>query len=238
MYLTVGDEERLEASARAIEGADLDATQRAFARSLLTVERADDDAMIAAFLAADGLSIVHSFPEGPDTPAIWADPLPRLAPLIEAEQRLRHHVLAVVDAEGIDLLSFPRHGRASHHRALPGDHTYAALLISEAAKATDTHLVLIAAADEDAAELVRLVSAEVPIETIVRAIPADGGVAAVADAAVVAVADDRAAATVRSIRQWKFERSHGLGAAGVVNAVEALRSDEPRLLLVHAEPED
>lgn len=238
-YLPVHSEEALANSVRAVSAADdLSVGQLAFGRSLLEAGRVPDDAMIVGLMAADGTSLVQSFPEGPDTPVVEVSPLPRLAPVIEAEQRLRHHVLAVVTDDGIDVLTFPRHGKATLHRSAPGDPGYTALLIAEAAKQTETPLVLIAADSDVAGDLAERVSLAVPIETRVQIVDADAGVDAVADRAVQSVANDRAAASVESIRAWKFERSHGLTSGGIQAAVQALRSDDIRLVLVTDVAED
>ena len=232
-YLPVHDDGARASSQGAVVSADdLSAGQKAFGRSLLDADRVADDAMIVGFLAGDGTSFVQSFPEGPETPVVELDPLPRLAPIVEAEQRLRHHVLAVVSDDGVDVLTFPRHGQATLHRALPGDPAYTALLITEAAKQSETPLVLIAAESDLAADLVQRVSLGVPIETRVHVGDAEAGLDAIADRTVQRVASDRAAAAVESIRAWKFERSHGLGAGGVQASLETLRSDDARMVLV------
>ena len=233
LYLPVHDDAARAASLEAVmSSADLTADQQAFARSLLDQERVADDAMLVGLLASDGTSFVQSFPEGPDAPTVEVSALPRLGAIVEAEQRLRHHVLAVVSADGVDVLTFPRHGRATLHRAAPGDAPYTALLIAEAAKKTETPLVLIAADAELAADLVARVSLDVPIETRVQVVDADAGLDAIADRTVQQVATDRAVAAVQSIRAWKFERSHGLAAGGVQAALATLRNDDVRLVLV------
>lgn len=233
LFLPVFDEEARTSSMAAISDAsDLSAAQQAFATSLIESEPSSDDAMIVGLLAGDGTSFVQTFPEGPDRPLIDVAALPRLAPIVEAEQRLRHHVLAVVSSDGVDVLTFPRHGVATLHRAAPGDASYASLLIAEAAKQTETPLVLIAADPDLADEIVERVTVAVPIETRVHAIDAEPDIDALADEAVQLVATDRAAATVQSIRAWKFERSHGLTAGGVQAAIEALRGTDARMVLL------
>lgn len=244
-YLPVHDEAARAASLDSIGSTpDLSANEQAFGRSLLDTERVADDAMLAGFLASDGRSFVQSFPEGPSEPLVERGVLPRLAPVIEAEQRLRHHLLAVASTEGVDLLTFPRHGRATMHRAAPGDADYTAMLIAEAAKHTSTPLVLIAAAADLAEDLAKRVSLLVPIETRVKIVAVDGDLStdadldSLADLAVQTVATDRAVAAVQQIRTWKFERSHGLGTGGVQGALSALREDDVRMVLVAANVDD
>ncbi len=233
LYLPIHDDDARNASLAAVMAADgLSADQQAFGRSLLDSDRVADDAMIVGFLAADGTSLVQSFPEGPAAPLVERGALPRLAPIIEAEQRLRHHVLAVVSTDGVDILTVPRHGRATLHRAAPGDPAYVALLITEAAKQTETPLVLVAAEPGLAEDLAERISLDVPIETRVRVLPVDGGLDALAEDAVQSVATDRAVEAVNTIRTWRFERSHGLGAGGVQATLRSLRSDDLRMVLV------
>jgi len=231
-YLPVHDDAARATSLEAVTAAELSASQEAFARALLDADRVADDAMIVGLLASDGTSFVQSFPEGPDAPLVELAPLPRLASIVEAEQRLRHHLLAVVTDDGVDVLTFPRHGRATLHRAAPGDPAYTALLIAQAAKQSETPLVLIAAEPELAVDLVERVSLDVPIETRVQVVDADAGLDAIADRTVQRVATDRAVAAVQSIRSWKFERSHGLAAGGVQAALQTLRGDDIRMVLV------
>ncbi len=232
-YLPVHDEAARNVSLAAVTSADaLSPAQQAFGRSLLDAERVADDAMIVGFLSADGTSFVQSFPEVPAEPLVECGALPRLAPVIEAEQRLRHHVLAVVSSDGVDLLTFPRHGRATLHRAAPGDPAYVALLISEAAKKTETPLVLIAAEPHLAEDLAQRVALEVSIETRVQVLSSEAGLDALSEEAVQSVATDRAVAAVNTIRTWKFERSHGLGAGGVQATLRSLREDDVRMVLV------
>lgn len=237
-YLTVENDEAVEASLEAVTSASPSGQAATFGRSLIEDVRAADDAMVVGLLAADGTSFVQRYPEGPAAPLVESGSLPRLAPVIEAEQRLRHHVLAVVSDEGIDVLTFPRHGAATLHRAAPGDDSYAALLIAEAAKQTETPLVLVAAEAERAAELVSRVALDVPIETRVEPVDADAGLDEVAERAVQKVASERASEAVQRIRSWKFERSHGLTAGGVLAAIDALRSDDVRLVLVTDDADD
>ncbi len=82
-------------------------------------ERTDEVATVVVIRAADGTSFIEHYPEPVREPVIERGAAPRLATVVEAEQRLRHHVLAVVSNEGLDLLTFPRHGEPTLHRVRP-----------------------------------------------------------------------------------------------------------------------
>ncbi len=264
-YLPIGDAREVAASRLAVAEADLSEVERTFCETLLTDFPAEFDAsgpdssgpdssvadaaltddtaaMVVGVLAGDGVGFSQTYPEGPTSPFIERGHVPRITPLIDAEQRLRHHLLVVVSEDGIDVMTFPRHGAPSMHRASETDRDRQAHLVVESVKATGTRFVLLAGSPAEVDELETLVRGAVPIETIVETVgAADLGADAaawLADRAVVEVATDRARATVETLRTWRFERAHDLGLSDVVDVVQALRSGTARLLLVADDLDD
>ncbi len=205
------------------------------------VEGSDDEAaMVAALISFDGESVTRTFPEGPRAPLVEVGHLPRIAPLLEAEQRLLHHMLAIVDSQGLELLTVPRHGDPTIHRVGPAPISQIGRLIADAAKTTGTPLVILSGPDDTIDELHRIVISDVPIETEVRPLDESegAGVDEVAELVVHEVADKRAKSTVDAVRLWRFEQAHGLAEADAAATIGALADGSARLLLVHDDPDD
>ncbi len=257
-FLPIGDAEQIDDSRRAIAAADLSELERAFCVGLLPAdgdepgaaepgaaepraaeprvsETSDTAAMAVGVLAGSGTGYSLLYPEGPARPRIERGHVARIAPIVEAEQRLRHHLLVVVSDDGLDVMTFPRHGEPSLHRSQESDRDRQAHLVAEAVKATGTRFVLLAGSQAEVTELRDLVVPSVPIETVVETIPtpdlATPDAEWIADRAVAQVASDRARSTVDALRTWRFERAHGLGSSDVRDVVRALRSGSVRLLL-------
>lgn len=244
-YLPVQTSDDLSRSRAAISTADVSDDEAAgLQRMIDEVERRardgeSTDAMAVVLQAADGVAFIEFYPETVAEPIIERGPIPRLAAVVEAEQRLRHHVLAVISDEGIDLLTFPRHGEPTLHRSGETDPNRLAHLIHETVKATDTRLVLLAGAVDTVTELRRQLRLDVPIETVVEAVPASGvNPEELVDATVQRVSNQGAVRTVEALRGWRFERAHGQALSDLVGSVRALRGGNARLLLVSDDVDD
>jgi hypothetical protein len=235
----------LERSRDAIAAAELTPTERSDLQQVIDEAEArmadpqSTDAMVVVLQAADGFGFIEYYPEAVEHPVVDQSDLPRLALAIEAEQRLRHHVLAVLSSDGVDLLTFPRHGAPSLHRTNETDPDRLVHLIAETAKATSTRLILLAGANDSVADLKERLSLDVPIETAVEIIGSTvADVEDMAEAAVQRVSNEHAVDTVETLRAWKFERAHGLASSDLVETVQALRSGDARLLIVSDDADD
>ncbi len=244
-YLPVGTFHDLDISRAAIAASDLPERDRTDIRDLLDEAelRARNgqgvDAMVAIVRAADGTTFAEYYPEPIAEALIDVSPLPRLTPVLEAEQRLRHHVLAVISETGLDLMTFPRHGEPTLHSVSETDPDRITHLLAETVKATDTKLVLLAGATDVVSTIRHQLQFDVPIETVVDVLSLhDGNVDEIGVAAVRLVSNDQAVRTVETLRGWKFERAHGSAPADLVTSIHALRAGNARLLLVNDDMDD
>lgn len=247
-YLPLLTRADLERSREAVAAFELTEDEAAGLQQLISAgedraRRGDStDAMVVVLQGPDGHTFIEYYPEPVAEPVIVRTDVPLLSTVIEAEQRLRHHVVAVLTEDGLELLTFPRHGDPSLHRASETDIDRIAHLIGETVKTTGTRLVLLAGPDETIDELRRQLRLEVPIETAIEAVPTStddlDDLDDLADAAVQRVTNDRALHTVETLRGWRFERAHGQAMSDLVASVEALRAGDVRLLLITDDPSD
>jgi len=242
-FLPVASTEEVAESRQAIDRAQPGPAGSEFAHAVIdqaTAKSADEQAsrMAVAIRAGDGSTYLQQYPEGEAKPFVESAPLPRLAPLIEAEQRLRHHLLIIASEEGLDVLTFPRHGRATSHTAGATDMDRRVELVLAAAEQTETRLAIITGAPAVAAELARRLQLVLPNDVVIETVAEAGSEHQQADAVVESVANERAKEVSSVLSEWSFERSRGNAAADVSGAVEALRSGTARLLLIHDDVSD
>lgn len=199
---------------------------------------AEDDATLVSFIAADGGSLTTGYPEPPKTDFVGLANLPRLGPLLQAEQSLVHHVVAVVEGDSLGLATIPRHGEAVDARYEAGDRAAIPSLIQHTARVSETNLVLLCADSADLALLTAQVQAGLPATTVVKAIDSEGlDDAQLASQLVVEAADHAARKTVEVIRLWRFHNAHQEAVTGQA-AIDALAAGQAALILLNDDFED
>ncbi len=201
-----------------------------------------DDGLFACVASAHGPLVATSYPDPPSHDVVDLADVPRLAPIIESEQTLIHHVIAVIDAAGLTLISTPRHGEAVRESLIGNNPEGAAELITRVAMVTDTSLVLIVGPDEMLDEVHPLVVRDGRLFCPILRIATDGqpdpaGIDP-ANALVRHVADRTARRLVDALRIYRYFESHDAARDGVVNTVEALREGRASMLLIHDDPDD
>lgn len=246
--LPIGSSAQIAASRQAVEAAYVGPAGRDFATAVIgeVVEGGDGgsvDGMAIAIRAGDGSTYLQHYPDAPPQAFVESAHLPRLGPVIEAEQRLRHHLLVVASEEGIDVMTFPRHGKATSHSADTPDMERRVELVIAAIERTETRLVIVSGEPDSAAELARRVAAGVPCEVMVETAALHdtdqpGSDPVPTEAVVHSVENDHARAISGALREWNFERSRGNATADAASAVEALRNGRARLLLIHDDMDD
>jgi hypothetical protein len=179
--------------------------------------------------------------------------LPTAGPLFEALQAQVHHLVAVIDDQGADVVQFPPRGLPVVDRSDVRSPDALAAWLAGLADAVDTDLVVLAGPEDPVAEthealLARLgpeppvAVADLDLESArADARPAPTGTAVpteLADTVVRLVADRVATETVEALRLWRFHLAHGAATNGLADTVEALRSGRLGLLLVHDDPDD
>jgi len=225
-------------------GASDDALDALDARLRLPVP--DDVGGWALFAADDGSTAVDFAPEGPRTPLMMVSALPVCAPLIEWDQwRVPHVAVSYGEATAEAMRFVP--GSEPELAPLPVDATTAAATLRN--WATDDDLRLVAVIDEggDARGLADRLRGVVPPRTTVVLIDRDapgsddarsGGLEAVVDATVRAVADVVARDSVRALEDYRFMHAGGDAVEGTEAAFEALAAGRGRRLLIHDDPGD
>lgn len=228
LFQALEDEPRAEGSA-----VDLWSTAGS-ALELLDV----DDATLVSFVSADGESLTTGYPEPPRTDFIGVAGLPRLGPMLRAEQSLIHHVVAIYENESFGIATIPRHGEPVDARYEAQDRGAVEALIQHTARTSETRLLLVCAADEDLSWLVSHVQAGLPATTAVQGIATDGINDAELSAELVVAASNHAAEkTVELIRLWRFHHAHGEALAGAA-ALDAMRTGQAALILLNDDFDD
>ncbi len=242
MYLNVINHP-LSATARAEEAFGRfdvsDGTQQAILTAIEN-EANDDAAMMAVVASASGVVVSASFPEPPLLDLIEQENLPRLAPFIEADQSLTHHLIASIAEDGLSLIAYPRHGEPVIENLRGGDLEAAAILISRVAESTDCSLVILCGLPTSLDIVQPLVERSVPITCPVTRVEV-GAVAdhdSLADDIVRIVSDRSARRIVEMLRLFRYHASHGEAIDGVVETTSALREGRAGVVLLHADPED
>jgi hypothetical protein len=217
---------------------DLTDAQRARAFASLG-ELRDDDAMLVMVADAEGTGITAGYPQPPRRDVVELAPLPSLAPLLNAEQALAHHVIATVDNGTVDLITVPRHGETAHAFYDVDDTSMAAHLMHEACRASQTSLIAVCARAERLADLTARLQTELPLDTKVVAIASDGrSDERLASEIVRQIATHSAERTVELLRLWRFHLAHSEAVDGVVDTLAAIRERRIALVLVHDDPDD
>ena len=221
-----------------LAGLPLDPAQWSAAGDALNLV-ADDDATLVALIDADGRSLVTGYPEPPRCDLVVLDHLPRLGPLLQAEQSLVHHVVAVVDGGALGLATVPRHGEPEHSLLEFTDGATIPPLIQRAARVSQTALVVVCAPETELPWLESQVRAGLPIETSLAAVPIDGrDDGDLAADIVVRCATHVAAKTVELIRLWRFHHAHDEAVDGIADAVAAINTGRAGLILVNDDIDD
>ena len=225
--------------------ADLPLTpaQRLTARAHLDEVQLTDAELAAVVVASSGRAVALEFPDPPAHDHVSLEALPRLGPILEADQGLVHHVVAVIGEEEIDIITVPRRGSPSTHRLTFGGDADVAGLITQVVEASETTLLVLAGVDRFAmadlrADLRRRIPLSTYIADIDSALLDDESTPDLADEVVRAVADLAARRTVDMLRLWRFQHTAGRACDGVLDVARALASGQAGVLLVHDDVDD
>jgi hypothetical protein len=233
----------------AIRGVDLSAAEfpdeagagmhRAFDE--LRAEVGSPPAGFVAFVINSAGSVVwRLYDDEIDHSRLDLGPCPTITTFLEAEQRLAHHMVALIVGESVEIATFPRHGSPTLHRTEIANPESRSHIIASAAKTAETALVVVAAPGADVDDIVRTVRLEVPIGTEVAAVDTDHWATAddVADRVVAEVSSLGASRTVELIRLLRFARSHDLVHDDVIETLRGLREETPRRLFLTPDLDD
>lgn len=201
-----------------------------------------DDGLFACLASSQGPLVATSYPDPPIHDVIETAALPRLAPIIESEQGLIHHLIAIVDDVGLTLIAAPRHGQPVRETMIGNNPDGAAELIARVAQMTDTSLVVIVGSSDMLDAIHPLVLRDGRLFCPVLRLESNGTSGSqsheLADELVRQVADRSARRVVDALRVYRYFESHDAGLDGVVATVEALRDGRASMLLVHDDPDD
>lgn len=204
------------------------------ALSLMT----DDDATLVSFIAADGTSLTTGYPEPPKSDHVGLANLPRLGPLLEVEQSLVHHVVAVVEGDSLGVAVVPRHGEVVDARYEAGDRDAIPSLIQHTARVSGTNLVLLCGHSNELPLLAAKTQAGLPATTVVKTIASeDLDDDQLASQLVIQTADHAARKTVEVVRLWRFHHAHGEAVTGRA-AIDALNAGQAALILLNDDADD
>jgi hypothetical protein len=167
-------------------------------------------------------------------------PCPTITTFLEAEQRLAHHMVALVAGTSVEIATFPRHGSPTLHRTEIANSESRRHIIGSAAKTADTALVVIAAPGDELDALLSDVRLEVPIGIELAAVDTDQWDSSddVADRVVAEVSSLAASRTVELLRLLRFARSHDLVHDDVIDTLRGLREESPRRLFLTPDLDD
>ena len=230
--MRLGEALRSLESRRDVTAAQLDAAR-------LALDRVEPhDAMAAALVRADGRSIVASFPEPPRRDVIEVGWLPRVGPMLTAEQAMVHHVVAIVEDLDLQLLTVPRHGASGHETYRATDPLTIAPVIQHAVRVSNTRLLFVVAPEPQLRALHDQVRGAIPLSTKLHAIPLDGGESAVVQEIVTGLATHAAERTVELLRLWRFHAVHGEAVTGFAETTEAINANAVALVLLGDDADD
>ncbi|MEL7158303.1 MAG: hypothetical protein AAFN30_17125, partial [Actinomycetota bacterium] len=149
------------------------------------------------------------------------------------EQRLVHHVVAVVECERVQLMVVPRHGPAAESSLVASDRQSIPDLIQHTARASATKLVVLAAPEAELETLRDRVRTGLDVSVSLAAIGLDGlDVRRLAHEIVVQTATHAATRTAELLGLWRFHAAHGEAAEGLDNVATAVRDRQAALVLV------
>ncbi len=245
VYLNVLDhplppEARVEA---ALSDLDVEEDRHRAIVAAVETEAANDGAMLAAVASASGSVVTATFPDPPGADLVELGTLPRLAPFIEADQSLIHHVIGVIDDSGVSVATVPRQGEPVVESVSGGDMNAAATLIATVARRTDTALVLLCGPSTSLDVIHPAVSRSVPVTCPVARIDSDESnrldpVGDLASDIVRMTTDQSARKVVEMMRLFRYQASHGAAVDGVVDSLAALADGRGGIVLLHADPAD
>ncbi len=199
----------------------------------------DGDACLVALVDADGRALVRTYPVPPRWDVVAVANLPYLAPILQAEQGLTHHVVAVVDGGEVEVLAVPRHGEPVVTRSEAADGFALAAVLRDACLATRTRLLVLAAPVAGLDRLAEQVRAHVSVEIDVEAVATDDLDGDALSAAVHRITATHAArVTVELLRLWRFHHSQGEAVTSTADSLAALNTGRAALVLVHDDPND
>lgn len=200
---------------------------------------ADDDACLVALVDADGRALVRTYPVPPRWDVVAVANLPYLGPILQAEQGLTHHLVAVVEGGEVEVLAVPRHGDPVVSRSEAVDGFALAAVLRDACLASRTRLLVLAAPAADLDRLAEQVRAHVPVETEVEAVATDDLDEDALSTAVHRITATHAArVTVELLRLWRFHHSQGEAVTGAADSLAALNTGRAALVLLHDDPND
>lgn len=204
----------------------------------------DDVSLLAALVAADGTTVRAAWPDPPKAEIVEIAALPRLAPYLEADQMLAHHVVAIIDEGRLDLLAIPRQGEPGSEILARRDPDEVAAIISQVANETDTSMVIIAGRSPFKAAIAERVRFRIPIEVDLLCVPDDTDDDPshhdeyLGDELVHHVADRSARRIVETMRLFRYHRAHSMAIDGIVDTFAAVRAGLVSILIVHDDPSD
>lgn len=227
----------------ALSGFDVDAEARARIVEAVTAEAKNEGGMLAVVASATGRVVTATFPDPPIDDVVEQSTVPRLAPFIEADQSLVHHLIAAIDEQGLSLIAYPRHGDPVEESLSGGDLEGAATLIAHVAQRTDTSMVILCGRSQALDQVHPQVVRSVPITCPVTRLDLDPEASTdpMADLAadmVRAVSDRSARRVVEMLRIFRYYAAHGAAVDGVIASVDALRSGHAGILVLNADPDD
>lgn len=244
---------RLETAGRSMEAATPE--QHRVLNELATAQDpGHDDACLVALIDADGRTIIRTYPTPPRWDVMAVANLPYLGPILQAEQALTHHLVAVVEAgratgggaddgpapeANVEVLVVPRHGDPVVTRSTAADGFALAAVLRDACLASRTRLLTLAAPAADLPGLAEQVRAHVPVEIEVESVATDGlDSDALSEAVHRITATHAARVTVELLRLWRFHHSQGEAVTGVADSLAALNTGRAALVLLHDDPAD
>ena len=206
-------------------------------RALSMIEA--DDATLVSFVDRTGMALTTGYPEPPATDSVTVDVLPRLGPMLRAEQSLVHHLVVVYEGSRLGMAAVPRHGEAVDTLLDVEDADSVPALVQRAARASNTGLVVVCGTDEHLPGLLHQVRVGLLADVVVAHIVTDGlDDDALADRIVAEVSAHAARRTVELLRLWRFHHAHGEAVAGIADTTAAIAGGRSGLVLLNDDQND
>lgn len=193
----------------------------------------EDDATLVVFVDAAGDTLTTGFPFAPSPERFDLTARPVVGPMLAAEQRLVHHVVALVDDGRLTLRTTPRHGPASHIELEIDDPSAIPAVIQRTARVSRTALVVLCAPGAELPGLSSAVRTSLPVSVGLDTVATDGltdeGLEAEINARQGAHAH-RQSDEVASL--WTFHHVHDEAVDGLDAATRAVVDGRAGLLLI------
>ena len=221
-------------------GHGFDAFAALFDHVLAEIEGApDDDALLVAIGSADGTTLTSTYPDPPRHDVVAVSDVPRLGPLLAAEQNLTHHVVAVVDGAEVTLTTVPRHGEATQSSYAGTDPLAVAPVVQHACRTSGTRLLIVCAHPDELPTVTEQIRSGLPVTVSLATVPLDHlDIAHLATEIVVRTAHHAAAKTVELLQLYRFHQSHHETADGTAATCAALADGRAALVLVNDDEDD